>query len=396
MNKSIVVLGGSFGGLTAALEIRRRLGKRVEITLISREDRFVFLPSLPWLVIGRRSADRLSLPLKQILAPRGINFVHAVATGVEPAKQLVSTCNEIYYYDYLLIATGPCLAWEEIPGLGPENGHSHSVCTLGNAVKSRHAWQMLLSNPGPVVLGSTQRASCFGPYYELAFELDHELRKLRMRHKVPITFLTPEPYPGHLGVDGLGRSRRFIEDEFAQRDIKIMTNRAVEGIDPKRIQLQDGDSLAFQLAMLGPPFKGVSAVAELGNSRGFIPVDNYYRHAGFSNIYAVGVAVDIAPREQSPVPIGVPKTGHMTTQMAKVAAYNIAAEIDNQQQLEADELKVICLLDMGSTAALMLAEPVLPPRQRTILRKGRWALWAKVSLERYFLWKMRYGFSNLP
>jgi len=397
MKKKIVVLGGSFGGLTTAMEIRRRMGERVEITLISREDKFVFLPSLPWLVTGRRNADRLSLPLQKTLVPKGIHFVHATVTGVDPLKHRVDTrSNEAYYYDFLVIATGPSLAWDEIPGLGPEKGYSHSICNLDTAVKSRQAWQKLLTSPGPVVLGATQLASCFGPYYELAFGLDRYLRIRRLRHKVPITFLTSEPFPGHLGINGLGISRRFIEDEFARRDIQILSNKAVAGIDPDVIHLQDGESLPFQLTMLAPPFKGVSAVAELGNGRGFIQVDNQYRHLHHTNIYAVGVAVNMAPREPTPVPTGVPKTGLMTVQMAKAAASNIAAEIENRPLLEPEELKMICFLDMGNTAALMLAEPVLPPRQRSILRKTRWALWTKIGFERYFLWKTRLGWSNLP
>ena len=104
----------------------------------------------------------------------------------------------------------------------------------------------------------------------------------------------------------------------------------------------------------------------------------------------------LAPKEPTPVPTGVPKTGYMTVQMAKAAAYNIAADLDNRPPLSGEELMVICMLDMGNSAALMLAEPVLPPRQRAILHKGRWVRWAKIGLERYFLWKMRHGFSNLP
>ncbi|MFU8819025.1 MAG: NAD(P)/FAD-dependent oxidoreductase [Desulfurivibrio sp.] len=396
MKKKIVILGGSFGGLTAALEIRRRLGQRVEITVISRENSFVFLPSLPWLVTGQRTAERLSLPLAQILAAREIDFVHAAATGVNPAEQQVATERGSFAYDYLVIATGPHLACEEIEGLGPEQGHTHCVFSLENAEKSRRAWRQLLENPGPLVLGSTQMASCFGPYYELAFELDYELRRRRLRHKVPITYLSSEPYPGHMGIDGLKNSRRFIEDQFAERDIKIVTNRAVAGIEADQIHLEGGGSLPFKLAMLAPPFKGVAAVAELGNPRGFIPVDQYYRHPQHANIYTVGVAVALAPKEPTPVPTGVPKTGYMTVQMAKAAAHNIAADLDNRSLLSGAELMVICMLDMGNTAALMLAEPVLPPRQRAILHKGRWVRWAKIGLERYFLWKMRHGFSNLP
>lgn len=396
MKKQILVLGGSFGGLTAALELKRRLGEQAEISVISKDDNFVFLPSLPWLVTGHRQAGRISLPLSRVLAPRRIGFIHDSVTGIDPAAQLVTTSAGTHPYDYLLIATGPHLSFEEIPGLGPDSGHSHCVFTLENALKSREAWQRLLTDPGPVVLGSTQFASCFGPYYELAFELDYELRRRKIRHKVPMVYLSSEPWPGHMGIGGLGRSRRFIEDEFADRDIRIMTNQSVAVVEPGLIHLAGGESLPFSLAMLSPPFKGVAGVASLGNPRDFIPADEYYRHPAHANIFTVGVAMALPPKEPTPVPTGVPKTGYMTVQMAKVAAANIAADLNNTPLRPTGDLAAVCMLDMGDSATLMVADPVQPPRQRTILHKGRWVRWAKAGLERYFLWKLRHGLSRLP
>ncbi|ADH87320.1 NAD(P)/FAD-dependent oxidoreductase [Desulfurivibrio alkaliphilus] len=396
MKQKIVILGGSFGGLTAAFELRRRLADKAEITLLNPEADFVFLPSLPWVVTGRRDLARISLPLAPLLAARGINFVQAAATGVKPAEQRVESQRGSFGYDYLVIATGPHLAWEEIAGLGPEGGHTHCVFTAAHARAGRQAWQQLLSRPGPLILGSTQRASCFGPYYELAFDFDHQLRRRKLRHKVPITYVSSEPYPGHMGIDGPGRARRFIEDEFARRDIRVLTNRAVAGVEPGGLHLADGEKLPFQLAMLGPPFKGVAAVAGLGNERGFIPVDDHYRHRQHENIYAVGVAMALAPPEPTPIPTGVPKTGYMTVRMAKVAAAHLASRLTNQPPPDPEELSAICLMDMGNTAAFILAQPILPPRQRAVMRQGRWALWAKAALERYILWKMGHGISRLP
>lgn len=396
MKKKIVVLGGSFGGLTAALEIKRRLKDRAEVTLISNDRDFVFLPSLPWLIMGSRQARDITLKVEDILKPRAITFVHATVTGIDPDRLNVVTDRGEHPYDYLVISTGPHLACDEIPGLGPEGGYTHCAFTLQYAEKSRDAWLRLLETPGPVVLGSTQMASCFGPYYELAFEMDYELRKRKMRHKVPIVYLTSEPYAGHMGVGGLGKSRRFLEDEFAERDIKIVANQSVNEITPDEIRLAGGGTLPFKLAMLAPPFKGVAGVAGLGNPRGFIPADDHYRHPKHQNIYTIGVAMALAPVEPTPVPTGVPKTGFMTVKMAKAAAVNIAADIDNQPPPANKELDVICLMDMGRTAALMMADPVLPPRQKSYLKEAWWAKWGKVRFEKYFLWKMRHGYSRLP
>ena len=396
MKKKIVVLGGSFGGLTAALEVKRLLSAQVEVTLISADKDFVFLPSLPWLIMGSRRPADITLSVAGILESRGITFIHETVNAVQPDELKVCTDKGEYAYDYLVISTGPHLSCEEIPGLSPEKGHTHCTFTLDYAIKSKEAWNRLLEEPGPIVLGSTQLASCFGPYYELAFEMDYELRKRKMRHKVPITYLTSEPYVGHMGVGGLGKSKRFMEDEFAELDITTVTNQSIDEITPDEIRLAGGGKLPFKLAMLAPPFKGVPGVAPLGNPRGFIPADNYFRHPDHSNIYTIGVAMALAPPEPTPVPTGVPKTGFMTVRMAKAAAANIAADVQNQSPTCTKELSVICLMDMGKTAALMVADPVLPPRQKSYLKKAMWAKWAKIQFEKYFLWKMRHGYSRLP
>jgi sulfide:quinone oxidoreductase len=393
----IVVLGGSFGGLTAALELKRRLSSRVEITVVSNDDRFVFLPSLPWVVMGWRKPEDISLKVSEILRPKGIEFFNEAARQVDAdSSKVITASGKELRYDFLVISTGPQLSFDEIPGLGPDKGYTACTFTLDHAVKAGAAWKSVLENPGPIILGSSQMVSCFGPSYELAFEMDAELRRRNMRHKVPIIYLTSEPYLGHMGVGGLGASKTFMEYEFAERDIKPLVSQAIEEVTPDEIKLKDGTKLPFKLAMIAPPFKGVPVVAPLGNPRGFIPVDKNYRHTKYKNIFTIGVAIAIAPPEATPVPTGVPKTGFMTVKMAKTAAATIASDITGQAQPLAEELGVICLMDMGNTAALMKAYPVLPPRQSSYTKKAIWARWMKVAFEPYFLYKMKHGLSNLP
>ncbi len=394
--KKIVVLGGSFGGLTAAFEMKRLLGKEADVTVISNDDRFVFLPSLPWLIMGWRKPEDITLKVSDILKPKGIEFIHEAAMQVDPETGKVKTNTKEIAYDYLVISTGPFLSFEEIPGLGPDNGYTDCTFDLDHAIKAGQAWRKIIETPGPVVIGSAQMVSCFGPSYELAFEMDAELRRMKMRPKVPIIYITSEPYLGHMGVGGLGNSKRFFEDEFAERDIKSIVSQAIEEVTPGEISLKDGTKIPFRLAMIAPPFKGVPAVAPLGNPRGFIPVDRRYRHKKHKNIFAVGVAMAIAPPEQTPVPTGVPKTGFMTVKMAKTAAATIFSDVRGTTPPAEREIDVMCVMDMGNTAAFMKAAPVLPPRQESVTKKGIWAKWLKVGFEKYFLWKMKNGMSNLP
>jgi sulfide:quinone oxidoreductase len=358
------------------------------------------MPSIPWVALGWRSAKDVTIDLKKLLPAKKICFTHSPAGFIDADKQVVITHKGVIHYDYLVIATGSHLDFEAIPGLGPEKGYTESIFTLAQAEKTYLSWQKYLQTGGPVVIGATQGVSCFGPSYEFILEIDVILRKRNKRSKTPLYFVTSEPYLSHFGLDGVGKSRRMLEDEFAERDIKVFCNVAVAEILPDRVKLKDGTVLPFKFSMLAPPFRGVDAVVDsgLGNPKGWLIVDEYYRHQKYQNIYGAGVALAIAQAENTPIPTGVPKTGSMTYTMAKIVAHNIKCDIKGGPKisLPVEDLGVTCLMDMGNTAALMIAKPALPPRQTVLLKKKRWVRWMKLAFERYFMAKVKAGALYLP
>ncbi len=395
----IVILGASFGGLTVAHELRRLLPVRKrEITVVARDDHFVFIPSLPWVAMGQRTIEQISFPLAQGLESRGINFVHGAASRIEPQAQRVHVGESALDYDFLVVATGHRSANEVVPGLGPFDGPGHSLMSPPETREARDTWSKFLEDPGPVVVGAAAGASCLGPAYEFAFGIDHALKRRKMRHRVPITFVTPEPFLGHFGVGGMGRARQFLEGEFEHRDIKYHTSVAVSKITDSSVEIAGGATLESRYSLIIPPLAGVKAVSDspgVGNPKGFIPVDDGYRHKEFDNVYAVGVAVAYPPVDETPVPVNFPKTGHMTVQMAKAAARNIVADIQGGERVTRAPF-VHCIMDMGDTAVRMQADPVRPPRNRVGMSVGKRWLWAKRAYERYFLWKMKAGRTWLP
>ena len=313
----IVIIGASIGGMPAAYECRKLLGRQHSITVISNVDFFHFVPSNPWVAVGWRTRKDISFPLAPVLKKKGIEFIHAAAERIEPDRNRVITAKGEVPYDYLIVATGPKLNFSAVPGLGP-SGHTQSVCTVDHAEQAWGAYQAFLKDPGPIVVGAAQGASCFGPAYEMAFILDADLRKKRLRKKVPITFVTPEPYIGHMGLAGVGKSRRLMEDEFADHSITPITNAVIREVQPGRLTLEAGQEIPFRYAMFIPPFAGVDAVAAtpgLCNPKGFVNIDPYQANPTHKNIYAVGVCVAIPPVEQTPVPTGAPKTGYMIESM---------------------------------------------------------------------------------
>ncbi|MBI2414015.1 MAG: FAD-dependent oxidoreductase [Deltaproteobacteria bacterium] len=397
----VVIIGASTGGLPAAYAMRDALGAGHEITVISSADSFHFVPSNPWVAVGWRSRKDISFPLRPPLEKKGIKFIAEAAAGIDPVKKEITTASgAVVPYEYLLIATGPKLAFDEIPGLGPD-GNTVSVCTLDHAEKAFEQYRKFLEDPGPVVIGAAQGASCFGPAYEFAFILDADLRRRKLRRKVPMTFITPEPYIGHLGLSGVGDSKGLLEHELRERHISWNTNTKIKRVEKGKMLIEvldEGEKeLPFRYAMIIPSFKGVDAVAGvegLCNPKGFVVVDGFQRSPRYQDIYAIGVCIAIAPTEATPLPVGVPKTGFMIESMAAAAVQNIKASIKGEPVSAKATWNAICLADMGDRGVAFVAIPQMPPRDVTWARKGRWVHLAKVGFEKYFLRNMKKGVSE--
>jgi len=397
----VVIIGASTGGLPAAYEMKAALGPEHEITVISNTDTFHFIPSNPWVAVGWRSRKDISFPLRPPLEKKGIKLIAEAAVRIDPVKKEITTSSGgIVPYDYLLIATGPKLAFDDVPGLGPE-GHTVSVCTVDHAEDAFERYRKFLENPGPVVIGAAQGASCLGPAYEFAFILDTDLRRRKLRRKVPITFITPEPYIGHLGLSGVGDSKGLLEHELRERHISWHTNTKIKRVDSGKMAVEAPNEaeneIPFGYAMIIPAFRGVDAVAAvegLCNPKGFVIVDEFQRSRRYPDIYAVGVSIAIAPPEATPLPVGVPKTGFMTESMVAAAVQNIKASINGELASAKATWNAVCLADMGDTGVAFVAIPQMPPRDVTWAKKGRWVHLAKVGFEKYFLRKMKKGLSE--
>jgi sulfide:quinone oxidoreductase len=403
----VVILGAGTGGMPAAYEMKRELGKQHEVTVINSSEEFNFIPSNPWVGVGWRKRKDISFPIDKYLKRKKINFIAQTVTQIEPEKNRLTLANgETVDYDYLVIATGPKLAFDEIPGLGPVDGFTHSICLTDHAEKAYEGYQQLVDNPGHVVIGASPGASCFGPAYEYAMIVDSALRKAKRRDKVPMTFVTSEPYLGHLGLSNVGDSKGMLESEMRERHIKWITNAKLLKVEDGKMfidELNDHSEvikqheLPFNYSMMLPAFKGVDAVANvkgLCNPRGFVIVDDYQRNPTYKNIYATGVCIAIPPVEVTPVPTGTPKTGYMIESMTTAIVHNIHNEINGKDPDEQGTWNAICLADFGDTGSAFIVMPQIPPRNLTWAKKGKWVHTAKIAFEKYFLRKMKKGTSE--
>ena len=402
----VVVLGAGLGGVIMAYEVKDLLGPDHKVSVISKGTTFSFVPSNPWVAVGWRSKDEIEVDLTAAMARKAIALIPEGAARIHPAENRVElTTGASVAYDYLILATGPDLAFDEIPGLGPQ-GHTQSVCTIDHALAARAAFERLLANPGPVIIGAVQGASCFGPAYEFTFILETALRRARVRDRVPITFVTAEPYIGHLGLDGVGDTRGLLESEMRAHHIKWITNARVTAVDPGTMHVEelgeDGalrktHDLPFAFSMMLPAFRGVPAVRGiegLTNPRGFVLVDRHQRSPAFPNVFAIGVGVAIPPMGPTPVPVGVPKTGFMIESMVTATAENIAALVEGREPREVATWNAVCLADFGDSGVAFVAQPQIPPRNVNWSASGRWVHYAKIGFEKYFLRKIRIGKSE--
>jgi sulfide:quinone oxidoreductase len=142
----------------------------------------------------------------------------AAIGGMPAAYELKHTLGAAHRFPVINRAR---LAFDEVPGLGPE-GHTQSVCHVDHALLAGGAWQRFEADPGPIVIGAVQGASCFGPAYEYVFIIDADLRKRRICDRVPITFVTSEPHVGHLGLGGVGDSKGLAKVAFEKYFIRKM------------------------------------------------------------------------------------------------------------------------------------------------------------------------------
>jgi sulfide:quinone oxidoreductase len=356
----VVILGAGISGHTAALYLRRLLGKEHEVLVVSPNSKWNWIPSNIWVGVGRMSAKSVTFPLAPVYKRKGITFEQAKAVAIRPEGDEADgrpTVEVVYTsperqgeatrisYDYLINATGPKLNFGATPGLGPD-GNSLSVCTPGHAEQAASALTEVIAK---LRAGRRQRlvigvghggCTCEGAAFEYTFNVEHELRSRGLRELADVVYLTNEYELGDFGVGGMSfkqqgfitTSQTWTESLFRERGVRAILRAHVERIEPGKLfyETLDGhqDALEFDFAMLLPPFRGADLkaidrsgqdiTAELFAPNGFLRVDadytarpfqewraedwpKTYQSPKYANLFGIGIA--FAP----PHPISQPR-----------------------------------------------------------------------------------------
>ncbi len=481
----VVILGAGISGHTAALVLRRKLARNHEVVVVSPNRQWNWIPSNIWVGVGRMKKSDVTFDLKPVYDRKGIEFHQARAVALHPQGNDVSSGPFVAIestepgqegntaqisYDFLINATGPKLNFAATPGLGPA-ANSLSVCTHEHAEQTATALaaaieRMRRGETLTFVVGTGHGlCTCEGAAFEYIFNLEFEVRRAGVRDKARIVMLTNEAELGDFGVDGLQLkrggyvigSKAFAESLFVERGVEWITGAHVQKVEPSLVSYEtlDGEthSLAFDFAMLLPPFSGVGLKAfdaagkeltsELFAPNQFMKVDadytakpyedwkgadwpSTYQCPTYANIFAVGIA--FAPPHQisrprktkngtliAPAP---PRTGMPSGIMGKTVALSIVDRITKGadaplHKASMSHMGAACVASAGTgfvrgSAASMTMYPVVPDYDRfpdlgrdlrfTTGEIGSAGHWVKRILHTLFMYKAKalWGWWLIP
>jgi sulfide:quinone oxidoreductase len=433
----VVVLGAGIAGHTAAAFARKWLGSEHTVTVVSPRPDYNWVPSNIWVGVGLMKPAQVTIPLAPVYERAGIEFVQAAAREIHPEGDRDHPTPYVVVepdggataklsYDFLLNATGPELRFDKTEGLGPDGGHSLSVCLPGHAAAAASA---LAEEVERMRRGERRRflvgvghgtCTCEGAAFEYIVNLEFELRARGVRDRAEITWITNEYELGDFGMGGMYLKRAgyitpssiFNASLFAERGIDWITRAHVQKVEPDRVLYETLDGAqgeqGFDFAMLLPPFSGVGLRAfdrdgaeiteRLFLANQFMRVDadytakpyedwkatdwpRTYQSPEYDNIFAAGIAFApphaISRPHTSPngtlIAPAPPRTGMPSATIAKAVARSIVDMIGGAtgptHTASMAELGAACVASAGAnpftgTAASMTVFPIVPDFER--------------------------------
>ncbi len=385
----IIILGGGFAGLRVLYRLHNSLYHNADIVLIDPRATTLQKPSLPDVALAGKSIDLFRHKLQPIADRAGARFIQAAAQYIDAVKQTVALSNGLQlHYDYLFLTMGIVKDYEAIDGY---RNFAYSICDDVEAPRLQEALKNFKG--GPVVMGTAKTnwghtvqiphldVACEGPMGEATFMLDHDLRRLNLREKSPITLFTP----GQQFLEDVGPSvHHILHDRLALREVTTLCGKNIAAVTQDSAVFEDGTVLPSALTILIPPYAGPTVIkySQLGDDKGFVPTDHTMRHLSAPNIFAAG---DVNA-------LTLPKLGHLAIIQADIAAATLIRELTNTGDIPLYKPEVFCIMNEGGSEATLILSDTMYGGRTDVALHGVSAHLMKWSFDSYYF----YSHGHLP
>ena len=368
----IIIVGGSFGGIKSAWDLRNKLPRHHRITLISDKPKTIIRASFPRVVFEDVPLEELALDLAKNFEGTGIEFICDRLVGIDQAGNQIITARGKHKFDFLVIATGAHHGHELLPGCYE---YTMPICDPSRILETKKA--ILDFREGDFYAGAgAGYTPCDGPPLEMLMGLDYRLRKLGSRDKARMSFITDKE---NLLPPGGPTTWNYLENLFKKRGINALLGVELNRLDADYLYFEDGSKKPYDLCLLIPPYRGIKELGDSGltDERGFIPVElNTMRakQSENSNIYAVGDAAAIPG----------PKQGHLALMQAGVAAAHIAWRINRKGDVPSYLPEFKCVMYLGGGRGLYMYSQWMSDGSVIEIKAGPEPYLSKIQFEKLF------------
>ena len=344
-SKTIIILGGGFGGLVAAQQLRRTLPSEHRVVVVERQNIFSLCAFNMRFMIGEIKDQREVERELSKLAHKGIEWVHSEILEIDPVMRRVRTSSGTLEGDYLIIALGAEKDGASIPGFVES---AYNLYEASDAFLIHKSLQEL-DNGRAIVLICRSPFSCPAAPYEAAFLMDSAFRSKGKRQSVEVAVYTPELKPMAGAGPMMGDA---LIGMLKERDIKYNPQQKLQRIESEaRKIIFEGGEVHFDLLVGIPPHTAPKVVREAGltDETGWIPVEIDTLETSYPNVFALGDVTSI--KQPNPTGLSLPKAGVFADEQGRVVAANIEAELRGEVKSKKFDGRGFCYIEVGNGQA---------------------------------------------
>jgi len=377
MQKTLI-LGGGIGGIVASNVLRKIMRQGMQVTVVDRKPDYHFTGAFPLLMVGQRTPESISRPLKR-LNKNNIEFICDEVIKLDFENNRVFTAQHVLPYDYLIIALGVEYRTESVPGF---DEHVFNAYEFEDVIKINKRIQDFDSGRIVFFISSLPFKCPPGPY-EMVFMLDFFFRQKGNRSKVELVMVTPEVSPEPLAGPKVGQSVRRM---LAERNIELITEAKILSVEKDALILDHGMVIKGDMFIGIAPHWTPNVIRSTGlvDSNGFVEVNPSTLETGIPNVYAIG---DVTAIKLPVLEAYAPKAGIFAHYQGEVVARNIACIAQGLSPKYRYTGKGSCIMHTGfGRARYSTVHYFAKPKPFiTLLRPSRISYLGKIAFEKYWL-----------